>query len=112
MAKKRIWPESATSTNRGLRSSKQEEDKLFDPAGQSVFTLLVSTSVLAYKGLSRMRGNSPVRFLGEGQAVMLVPYPTLSYVIVFQRKTRLVPGFLFMGIAGFCVELHPESYTS
>ena len=30
------------------------------------------------KGLSRMRGNSHVRFLGEGVSVMESPYPTAS----------------------------------
>ena len=30
----------------------------------------------SYEGLSRMRGNSHVRFLGEGVAAMSLPYPT------------------------------------
>ena len=33
-------------------------------------------------GLSRMMGNHPVRFLGEGAAAMAPPYPT------FDRSTR------------------------
>jgi hypothetical protein len=29
-------------------------------------------------GLSRMMGNHPVRFLGEGAAAMPLPYPTVT----------------------------------
>lgn len=39
-----------------------------------------------YKGLSRMRGNSHVRFLGEEQPVMVVPYPTFAPNL--KRKSR------------------------
>ncbi len=41
--------------------------------------------LLAYKGLSRMRGNSHVRFLGEGQPVMVVPYPTILLLNEFEK---------------------------
>jgi hypothetical protein len=39
------------------------------------------------KGLSRMRGNSHVRFLGEGVSVMGPPYPTWGN-IDFERHIR------------------------
>ena len=39
--------------------------------------LLARMQIRAYKGLSRMRGNSHVRFLGGGGAVMRRCYPTV-----------------------------------
>ncbi|EOH0491606.1 hypothetical protein ABN083_05715 [Providencia rettgeri] len=41
--------------------------------------LSAQTEVRAYKGLSRMRGNLHVRFLGGGGAVMRCCYPTASW---------------------------------
>ena len=38
------------------------------------------------KGLSRMRGNSHVRFLGEGLAVMPSSYP-ITYYVTFQVES-------------------------
>ena len=38
------------------------------------------------KGLSRMRGNSHVRFLGEGLAVMTSSYPILGLLFVVVRR--------------------------
>ncbi len=42
------------------------------------------------KGLSRMRGNLHVQFLGEGVAAMSLPYPTKQKVILneLQHKIR------------------------
>lgn len=47
-------------------------------ANSTVKMLLAQTLVRAYKGLSRMRGNLHVRFLGGGGAVMRCCYPTCA----------------------------------
>ena len=39
-----------------------------------------------------MRGNSPVRFLGEGMAVTLFPYPTKILVRAEPQDFRRNPG--------------------
>lgn len=41
------------------------------------------------KGLSRMRGNSHVRFLGEGLAVMPSSYPIMGKYYKEDKKTIL-----------------------
>ncbi len=45
-------------------------------ASPTIIMLSAQTEVRAYKGLSRMRGNLHVRFLGGGGAVMRCCYPT------------------------------------
>ncbi len=48
-------------------------------ASPIIIMLSAQTEVRAYKGLSRMRGNLHVRFLGGGGAVMRCCYPTASW---------------------------------
>lgn len=59
-------------------------------ANPTVKMLLAQTLVRAYKGLSRMRGNLHVRFLGGGGAVMRCCYPTLPTPCILQAAGALV----------------------
>ena len=44
------------------------------------------------KGLSRMRGNSHVRFLGEGLAVMPSSYPIVMGNIPYDEIMKIAEG--------------------
>ena len=64
--------------------------------------LLAQTLVRAYKGLSRMRGNLHVRFLGGGGAVMCCCYPTSC---ALRHKKAETPGQQWLGV--FYIDLIP-----
>lgn len=55
--------------------------------------LSAQTIVRAYKGLSRMRGNLHVRFLGGGGAVMRCCYPTFISLPFYRENPSLGSGF-------------------
>ena len=51
-------------------------------------------------GLSRMKGNFHVRFLGEGVAAMPLPYPTWQELIVPPGQSRV--GTSSAGLVSLC----------
>ena len=61
----------------------------------------------AYKGLSRMRGNLHVRFLGGGGTVMFCCYPTFIAQHNYLKRLELSPAFSFFGV---CVQEITWSY--
>lgn len=63
-------------------------------ASPTIIMLSAQTEVRAYKGLSRMRGNLHVRFLGGGGAVMRCCYPTFISLLFYTKKPSLGSVFL------------------
>src|SRR5947208_7247797 len=53
------------------------------------------------EGLSRMRGNSPVRFLGEGATATPLPYPT-CFTSFPQDAGRRKDAYLILIISYIC----------
>ncbi|CAI0979000.1 Uncharacterised protein [Serratia marcescens] len=81
-------------------------------ANPTVKMLLAQTLVRAYKGLSRMRGNLHVRFLGGGGAVMRCCYPTSSPTRLCAENPGQVTGvFLCLSAAALylMIFLPPEA---
>lgn len=59
---------------------------------------LVCVQAQTYKGLSRMRGNLHVRFLGGGVTVMFCCYPTFIITHCNAKKAGAIRPFLWLEI--------------